>query len=102
MKNKGNRVMVLVSILAMISVVGIIPTVAGSRRVHVSQDAGCDLDFAGSARKAVKLRKAGQDYKKQNDGDPITVADFLSLVCGLDSEVTKPIPASKPMEVEKL
>lgn len=105
MKNKTNRVIVFAVILAMISIVGISPT-AGARSSGLydnqDSDAGCDLDFNGSARKAVKLRKPGQQYAKQNGGDPITVADFLSLVCGLESKVTKPVPAAKPMDIEKL
>jgi len=103
MKNKAISILVFIGILVMISMVSISPTL-GARDLHDSQDsdAGCELDFAGSARKAVKLRKPGQNYRKQNDGDPITVADFLSLVCGLDSKVVKPVPATRPMNIEKL
>ncbi|HYL97823.1 MAG TPA: hypothetical protein VEZ90_02625 [Blastocatellia bacterium] len=119
MEKKAISLVAVIGLIAAVGLVNVGPVVgsgpghvrlvnaglaAGSGHPRHSQDtgAGCDLTFAGSARKLVKLRSPDQTYKKQNDGTAISVADFLSLVCTLDSKVTKPVPATKPMEVEKL
>ena len=46
----------------------------------------CTLQFAGSARKAVKLRTQndGSSYTKVNGGKPIAVADWFKMTCSLD------------------
>jgi hypothetical protein len=60
----------------------------------------CNQQFAGSARKAVKLRKAsdGSTYKKVNGGSPISVSDWFTMTCSLDPKVPGTVPASKPMK----
>ena len=60
----------------------------------------CDLSFAGTARKAVKLRTAqdGADYVKVNDGKPITVEDWFAMTCKLDDQVPSKVPASQAMK----
>ena len=59
----------------------------------------CNLTFAGSARKAVKLRSpsAGSSYTKLNGGSPITVAQWFKTTCSLDSKVPASVSATKPM-----
>ena len=47
-------------------------------------DNGCGLSFAGSSRKAVKLRKPSLNYTQHNGGRAIAVSDFFSFVCTLD------------------
>ncbi|MGH9764478.1 MAG: hypothetical protein ACREDR_32925 [Blastocatellia bacterium] len=104
MKNKEKPIHALFGILVLTSLV--VGPVAGERssRLQSAQTpgAGCDLEFAGKDRKAVKLRTPDQSYKKQNDGKPLTVADFLSLVCSLDSKVSTPVPEDQPMDIEKV
>jgi hypothetical protein len=65
-------------------------------------DDGCTLPFNGSARKAVKLRSPDLNYVKFKNGKAISVADFLQYVCTLTSEVTHPVPATQPMNIEKM
>lgn len=59
----------------------------------------CNLTFAGTARKAVKLRTAsdGTSYTQVNGGKPITVAGWFTMACALDPKVPKSVPASTPM-----
>jgi len=59
----------------------------------------CSLTFAGSARKAVKLRttSSGTHYTKINGGNPITVAQWFTKTCALDSKVPGTVPATKAM-----
>ena len=67
-------------------------------------DNGCGLSFAGSSRKAVKLRKPGLNYTQHNGGRAIAVSDFFSFVCTLDPQVpTKrgAIPETQPLPMEK-
>jgi hypothetical protein len=49
----------------------------------------CNQTFAGSARKAVKLRKAsdGSTYTKVDGGNAISVADWFTMTCALDQTV---------------
>src|SRR5579884_1499746 len=54
---------------------------------------GCKLAFAGTARKAVKLRTPDQNYPRANNGNPMTVADFLKWTCKLTKKVTNPVPS---------
>jgi len=56
-------------------------------------DNGCGLSFAGSSRKAVKLRKPSLNYTQHNGGRAIAVSDFFSFVCTLDPQ--------EPMAAEK-
>ena len=65
-------------------------------------DNGCNLSFQGKARKPVKLRATNLTYPLHNDGEAISVSDFLELVCPLDNDVPSPVPADKPMDAEKL
>jgi len=60
----------------------------------------CNLTFAGSARKAVKLRTAssGSAYTKVNGGTPISVAGWFTMTCSLDPRVPAQISATKPMQ----
>jgi hypothetical protein len=60
----------------------------------------CNQQFAGSARKAVKLRKAsdGSTYAKVNGGNAISVSDWFAMTCALDPKVPGTVPASKPMK----
>src|SRR5205085_7597493 len=67
-------------------------------------DNGCDLNFTGSSRKAIKLRKPGLAYTQHNGGRAISVADLFSFVCTLDPQVPankNQIPETQPMSVEK-
>jgi len=59
----------------------------------------CNLTFAGSARKAVKLRtkSSGANYTNVNNGNPITVAQWFTQTCALDSKVPATVSATKPM-----
>jgi len=59
----------------------------------------CSVPFNGSARKAVKLRKAsdGSSYTKVNSGNPIKVADWFTMTCSMDKNVPAQVPATKPM-----
>lgn len=65
---------------------------------------GCSLTFNGNvnARKAVKLRSPNLNYAKHNNGNPISVRDFLQLVCPLNPQVPRPVPKDRPMDMEKL
>jgi hypothetical protein len=60
----------------------------------------CSVAFAGSARKAVKLRTAaaGTGYSKVNSGSAITVAQWFQMTCKLDPKVPATVPVSKPMQ----
>lgn len=60
--------------------------VAASPVVSTRGD-GCDLTFAGSDRKAVKLRPANLDYTFLNGGRPVGLPDFFAAVCPLDERV---------------
>ena len=51
------------------------------------QDAGCDLSFAGSDRKEVKLRSPALARTFHNGGRAISVADWYALVCTFDPQV---------------
>src|SRR5713101_2066531 len=89
------------SILALTVLCLAIPSVVDSRRtpLPIPPDNGCSLPFNGSARKAVKLRPTNLNYPLHNNGTPISVKDFLQFVCTLNSQVTKPVPASQAMNV---
>ena len=52
-------------------------------------DNGCDLSFTGSARKDVKLRSTTLDYPEHNNGQPISVSEFLAFVCPLEAKGTR-------------
>jgi hypothetical protein len=49
----------------------------------MSEAEDCNLTFAGSARKSVKLRTAqdGSGYRKLNNGQPMTVTEWLQTAC---------------------
>ena len=67
-------------------------------------DNGCKLKFGGkeSARKAVKLRPPTKDYPKFNNGDPISVKEFLSPFClNVSKKVFKKVPTGAAMPVEE-
>src|SRR5262249_41366215 len=105
-RRKDNRDMAKWLTILSLTLLFVLPSIGrphGSTATLLSfQDAGCDLEFAGSARKEVKLRSPDQNYPKANDGDAFTVADFLSWVCTLDKKVPARIPASQAMKVEKV
>jgi hypothetical protein len=54
----------------------------------------CTLKFQGSYRKAVKNRVAadGTDYTIHNNGEAISVKDWVELVCGFDSAISPAAP----------
>lgn len=72
--------------------------------IPISEAENCDLTFAGSSRKAVKLRTVedGKHYSAINGGQPISVAEWLTMACStFDSEaVRKPIKDSPINGVE--
>lgn len=51
--------------------------------IPVAEAENCDLTFAGSSRKAVKLRTVedGKHYTAINGGQPISVAHWLAMAC---------------------
>jgi hypothetical protein len=70
-----------------------------------AQDNGCDLNFTGSSRKAVKLRAADLDYTFRNGGRAVSVADFFTFVCPLDVRVPtrkSDVPEGEAMEPEEV
>lgn len=103
--------LLLVTSLLLLSL--IIPSFAqrGRRRwtsratVTTNDNNGCDLRFAGSSRKAVKLRPVNLNYPFHNGGRAISVSDWFSFVCTLDQDVPankSDIPESRPMDLEKV
>jgi hypothetical protein len=97
-----------VLVCALACLIGLCLTFSSSAKRKINHttlpqdDNGCDLTFTGSARKRVKLRSTTLDYPLHNSGRAISVRDFLSFVCPLDADVPHPVPASQPMEVEKV
>jgi hypothetical protein len=66
---------------------------------------GCDLTFAGSDRKAVKLRPANLDYTFLNGGRPVSLSDFFVAVCPLGERVPTrwgDIPQDEALPEERL
>lgn len=66
---------------------------------------GCDLTFAGSDRKAVKLRPANLDYTFLNGGRPVGLTDFFAAVCPLDERVPTrrgDVPQDEALPEERL
>lgn len=61
---------------------------------------GCDLSFAGRARRQVKLRTSadGSGYQRLNGGSPVTVAQWLTHTCSLDPRLPARVPAAEAME----
>ena len=51
--------------------------------IPISEAENCDLTFAGSSRKDVKLRPVedGKQYSAINNGQPISVAEWLTMAC---------------------
>ena len=98
----------LLAVIAIATVLVFLPTVNSGGATGPSpsylqqQDDGCSLPFAGKARKAVKLRAPNLNYPRFNNGDPISVKDFLEHVCTLTSQIPAHVPATKPMGMEKL
>lgn len=65
-------------------------------------DNGCKLKFTGKARKPVKMRSPNKNYPKFNDGEPISVQEFLTEVCTeASTKVPDPVPATTTMLVER-
>ncbi|HKG61315.1 MAG TPA: hypothetical protein VKB05_16255 [Pyrinomonadaceae bacterium] len=67
-------------------------------------DNGCKLKFLGkdSARKAVKLRPTTKNYRKYNDGDPLSVKEFLNPLCfDVSKKVFKKVPTGAAMPIEE-
>ncbi len=60
----------------------------------------CAWQFAGHARKAVKLRTAAQGttYDNHNNGDPISLDNWFEMVCAFDDQVPAHIPATKAIK----
>jgi hypothetical protein len=78
--------------------------VAASPIVSLRGD-GCDLTFAGSDRKAVKLRSTSLNYTFLNGGRPVDLPDFFAAVCPLDERVpTKRggVPQDEALPEERL
>src|SRR5207244_52740 len=97
---------ILVLILPCLLVVSLTFSSSAKRKTNHTtvpqDDNGCDLTFTGSARKRVKLRSPTLDYPEHNDGQPISVSDFLAFVCPLDADVPHPVPSTEPMDMEKV
>lgn len=76
--------------------------------IPVAEAENCDLTFAGKSRKDVKLRSVddGKHYSTINNGQPISVAEWLTMACStFDPEtVGKPIKDSpiKGVETQKV
>ena len=67
-----------------------------------TNDNGCKLKFTGKARKPVKMRPPDRNYPKFNNGDAITVKEFLTDVCtDASTKVPDPVPAKTTMLVER-
>lgn len=65
-------------------------------------DNGCKLKFTGKARKLVKMRSPNRNYPKFNDGEPISVKQFLTELCpDASTKVPDPVPATTVMLVER-
>src|SRR5947209_7249865 len=66
--------------------------------------ADCTWQFAGSYRKAMKLRTGANaaGYTDLNNGQPVTVAQFLQTVCSFDSQVPSHIPTSAMQGLETI
>ena len=63
---------------------------------------GCNLKFTGKARKLVKMRAPNRNYRKFNNGDAISVKEFLTELCPeASTQVPDPIPAKTAMLVER-
>ncbi len=63
---------------------------------------GCKLKFTSSARKSVKMRSPNRNYPKFNNGDAISVKEFLTEVCpDASTKVPDPVPAKTAMIVER-
>jgi hypothetical protein len=73
--------------------------------VAATRGDGCDLAFAGSDRKAVKLRPANLNYTFLNGGRPVGLPDFFAAVCPLNERVpTKrgDVPQDEALSEERL
>src|ERR1051325_7710228 len=65
-------------------------------------DNGCKLKFTGKARKLIKMRSPNRNYPKFNNGDAITVKEFLTDICtDASTRVPDPVPAKTTMVIEK-
>jgi hypothetical protein len=70
--------------------------------VAQTDDNGCKLKFTGSARKAVKMRSPNRNYPQFNNGDAISVHEFLTELCvDASTKVPDPVPAKFAMVVER-
>jgi hypothetical protein len=59
--------------------------------IPISEAENCDLTFAGSSRKDVKLRTVedGKHYSTINGDQPISVAEWLSMACSTFDPATE-------------
>jgi hypothetical protein len=67
-------------------------------------DNGCKLKFLGKpvARRAVKLRPPTKNYTKFNNGDSISVKEFLSPLClDVSKKVFVKVPTGAAMPIEE-
>lgn len=62
--------------------------------------ADCIVAFAGTSRKAVKLRTEadGTNYAKLNGGNVIAVSDWFKDTCNLDPQLPAKVPESQAMD----
>jgi hypothetical protein len=76
--------------------------------IPVADAENCDLTFAGSSRKDVKLRtlEDGKHYSAINSGNPISVAQWLAMACSTFDAATEgkairdsPIPGVETQSV---
>jgi hypothetical protein len=99
------RTVLIFALIAIVLVFFSVQSGAKTKRHSASNsppDNGCNLRFGGTARKPVKLRATNLNYDFHNNGRAISVAEFLQLACSLDDAVTSPVPADRPMDIEKL
>jgi hypothetical protein len=81
-------------VVSLVMVVLLIVECPRSGQSASKSPADCTWQFAGSYRKPVKLRTGAQatNYTDLNNGQLVTVAQFLQTVCGFDPQVPQQIP----------
>jgi membrane peptidoglycan carboxypeptidase len=113
---RQRKLVLLLIILCLLTTVASQPSLAQRRRRAsrarsrpaptrtTTTNDGCDLRFAGSYRKQVKLRPTNLDYTFHNSGRAITVTDWLAFTCSLDPEVPlkSNIPATTALAQERV
>jgi hypothetical protein len=79
-------------------------TAVASRTAQPGEFAGCELDFEGEDRKAVKLRAPRYlNYRALNGGKSMSVAQWFAHVCTFDEDAParrREVPQDRAMEME--